>query len=285
MWSSREAAVGASARLADGTETWAGWEDAAVPPERLGAYLRDFERLTAERGFRTAIYGHFGQGCVHARIDFDLRSHEGVSRYRSFVEAAADLVVSYGGSLSGEHGDGKARSELLPKMFGPELVDAFARFRAVWDPAGRMNPGTLVDPAPLDHNLRYGGDYRRPEIDTHFRFPDDEGSFAHAAARCIGVGKCRRESGGTMCPSFMATREERHTTRGRARLLAEMLDGTLPGGWRDESLRDALDLCLACKGCKRDCPAGVDRSRPTRRSFSLTTTRAAAALVTRGRLG
>ncbi len=258
IWSAREAAVGAGARLADGQDTWSGWEDAAVPPDKLGDYLRDFRALTERFDYFSTVYGHFGQGCVHTRLNFDLRTADGIAKYRHFVEEAAELVVRHGGSLSGEHGDGHSRAELLEKMFGRELIDAFARFKRVWDPAGRMNPGRIVDPEPLDARLRFGAGYTLPQIDTHFTYPDDEGGFARAVARCIGVGKCRREEGGTMCPSYMVTREEQHTTRGRARLLYEMAEGRLPDGWRNEQVKEALDLCLACKGCSNDCPASVD---------------------------
>lgn len=258
IWKAREAGVGASARLADGTDTAAGWEDAAVHPARLGDYLRDFAALLDSFGYRSTQYGHFGEGLVHCRIDFDLASGGGIARYRAFLEAAADLVVRHGGSLSGEHGDGRARAELWPRMFSPEVMAAFKRFKQLWDPQGRMNPGRLIDPAPLDTELRFGPGYRRPEHETVFAYPEDDGSVSRAIARCIGVGKCRRGGGGTMCPSYKATGEERHSTRGRARLLFAMAEGELPGGWRNEEVKEALDLCLACKGCKGDCPAGVD---------------------------
>ncbi|MFW6058645.1 MAG: FAD-binding and (Fe-S)-binding domain-containing protein [Phycisphaeraceae bacterium] len=258
LWSAREAAVGASARFADGTDTWPGWEDAAVPPSRLGQYLREFQALLDQHGYRATIYGHFGQGCVHARIDFDMTTAAGVERYRRFVEAAADLVVRHGGSLSGEHGDGQSRAELLHRMFGPDLVAAFSRFKTIWDPQHRMSPGKLVQPHALTDDLRLGAHYELPQLETHFQYPDDDESFARATNRCIGVGKCLRHHGGTMCPSYMVTREERHTTRGRARLLQEMAHGRLVNGWRNEEVKAALDLCLACKGCKGECPAGVD---------------------------
>jgi len=258
IWKAREAGVGASARLADGTDTAAGWEDAAVHPHRLGDYLRDFAELLDQHGYRSTQYGHFGEGLVHARIDFDLASRDGIARYRAFLEAAADMVVRHGGSLSGEHGDGRARAELWPRMFSPEVMAAFRRFKRLWDPDGRMNPGRLIDPAPLDTELRFGPDYRRPVHETAFAYPDDDGAFSRAVSRCIGVGKCRREGGGTMCPSYKATREERHSTRGRARLLFALAEGELADGWTDEEVKASLDLCLACKGCKGDCPAGVD---------------------------
>ncbi len=264
IWAVREAGLGATARGPNRPDTWPGWEDSAVAPEDLGDYLRELRRLYDRYGFSTAsLYGHFGQGCVHTRIPFDLVTAEGVDQFRSFMEDASDLVVSFGGSLSGEHGDGQARGELLEKMFGPDLHRAFLEVKAVFDPKGRMNPGKVVPAAPLDANLRLGPDYQHPAPNTHFAYPHDDGSFSRAVLRCVGVGKCRREDGGVMCPSYMVTREEEHSTRGRARLLFEMLDGTARGGtigdgWRSTEVRDALDLCFACKGCKSDCPVNVD---------------------------
>ncbi|HMC52930.1 MAG TPA: FAD-binding and (Fe-S)-binding domain-containing protein [Acidimicrobiales bacterium] len=257
VWEVRESGPGAATFVPGRPETHEGWEDAAVAPERLGAYIREFRALLASYSYRGALYGHFGEGCVHTRIDFDLRTTAGIARFRSFLSDAADLVVGHGGSLSGEHGDGQSRAELLPRMFGSELVQAFREFKAVWDPGGRMNPHKIVDPYRADDNLRPGAP--RLQVRTHFAFPDDGGSFADATRRCVGVGRCRRTEGGTMCPSFMVTREEKHTTRGRAHLLFEMLTGDLiGGGWRDRHVKEALDLCLACKGCKAECPVNVD---------------------------
>ena len=258
VWIVRESGLGATAAVPGESHTWEGWEDSAVAPDRLGDYLRDLRKLMAKYGYRGALYGHFGDGCVHTRNDFDLLTPAGIRKFRAYVDEAADLVVSYGGSLSGEHGDGQSRAELLPKMFGPELVDAFREFKAIWDPGNKMNPGRVVDPHPITADLRLGVDYRPRADKTHFRFPGD-GSFAGATLRCVGVGSCRRLSGGTMCPSFMVTREEKHSTRGRARLLFEMIRGNaLLNGWHDDTIKDALDLCLACKGCKGDCPTNTD---------------------------
>ena len=259
----RELGLGVSRVPGRMDDTWNGWEDAAVEPSKLGAYLRDFYRLCDDYGYFVVLFGHFGQGCVHCQMNFDLGSVEGVAKYRRFVTEAAHLVVKYGGSLSGEHGDGQARAELLPIMYGEELVEAFAQFKAIWDPTNKMNPGKVVDPYPLDSNLRVGPDHHPKPVLTIFQFPDDHGSFAHATERCFGVGKCRKLEGGTMCPSFQVTREEKDTTRGRARLLFEMLQGETGGssitdGWRDEGIKEAMDLCLACKGCKGDCPVSVD---------------------------
>jgi Fe-S oxidoreductase len=259
VWRVREAGLGATAHVDRDRPTWEGWEDSAVPPERLGEYLRRFRALLTTHRLHGDLYGHFGQGCVHTRIDFDLETAEGIRNYRSFVEEAADLVVSLGGSLSGEHGDGQSRGELLPRMFGPDLMQAFSDFKSIWDPAWRMNPGKVIRPYRLDENLRLGTGYNPPHLDTHFQFPNESGGFAKATLRCVGVGECRRLEGGTMCPSFRVTREEMHSTRGRARLLFEMLQGDpLTGGWQSEPVKEALDLCLACKGCKGDCPVNVD---------------------------
>ncbi len=266
LWLVRESGLGATAFVPGQPDAWPGFEDSAVPPEQVGDYLRDLRELFQRHGYRPSLYGHFGMGCVHCRVGFELTSAGGIRNYRAFMEEAADLVVKkYRGSLSGEHGDGQARGELLEKMFGAELVQAFREFKAIWDPLGKMNPGRIVDARPLDADLRLGADYDPQQPVTHFKFPDDGGSLAHATLRCVGVGKCRRLEGtpgeDTMCPSFMVTREEKHSTRGRAHLLWEMLRGDgspIEGAWRDESVKEALDLCLACKGCKGDCPVNVD---------------------------
>ena len=259
LWHARESGVGAS-RVPGRENAWPSWEDTAVHPEKLGNYLRDFSDLVTKKfNYRWTVFGHFGQGCIHTRITFDLKTKEGVAKFRDFMEAGADLVVRYGGSLSGEHGTGQAKGELLPKMFGPELMQAFREFKSIWDPQWRMNPGKMIDAMPLDENIRVGPDYHPRTVFTHFQFPEDQGKLPLATERCFGVGKCRALEGETMCPSFRATREERHSTRGRARLLFEMLRGdSILDGWRDEGVKDALDLCLSCKGCKGDCPVSVD---------------------------
>lgn len=261
LWRIREDASGTATRMPDGSEAWPGWEDCAVPPARLGAYLRDFRRLLAAHGLRGTPYGHFGDGCIHVRIDFDLLGAAGVARFRRFSEELVDLVVAHGGSLSGEHGDGQARAELLPRMYGAETVALFERAKGIWDPDDLLNPGMLVRPAPLDTNLRFAVLPREP-LPVAFAYPADHGDFSAAVRRCVGVAKCRTtEASGpsVMCPSFRATGEEEHSTRGRARLLHEMLAGELvTDGWRSTEVRDALDLCLSCKGCRSDCPVGVD---------------------------
>ena len=259
VWEVREAALGTTALVPGEKPSWPGWEDSAVPPEAMGNYLRDLRKLIDSYHYRASFYGHFGQGCLHTRIDFDLETHAGIETFRAFINEAADLVVKYGGSFSGEHGDGQARAELLPKMFGEELIEAFREFKRIWDPQWKMNPGKAIDAYRIDENLRLGIEYNPLPVKTHFQFPEDEGSFAKATRRCVGVGLCRRSEGGTMCPSYMVTREEADSTRGRARLLFEMLQGDpLKHGWRDKHTREALDLCLACKGCKSECPVNVD---------------------------
>jgi FAD/FMN-containing dehydrogenase/Fe-S oxidoreductase len=259
VWEIRESALGAIARVPGRPDTWEGWEDSAVAPERLGVYLRELQGLYERYGYHGALYGHFGQGCVHTRTDFDLITEPGVRRFRSFLDEAADLVVSMGGSLSGEHGDGQSRAELLPRMFGDDLVKAFGEFKAIWDPEGRMNPGKVVDPYPITSDLRLGPEYRPPKWSLAFAYPTDDGDLSRATLRCVGVGKCRKLETGVMCPSFMVTREEMHSTRGRARLLFEMLRGDpVREGWRDRHVREALDLCLGCKACRTECPVNVD---------------------------
>ncbi|WP_052844914.1 FAD-binding and (Fe-S)-binding domain-containing protein [Streptomyces sp. NRRL S-31] len=261
LWRIREDASGTATRMPDGSEAWPGWEDCAVPPARLGGYLREFRALLTAHGLRGTPYGHFGDGCVHVRIDFDLLTEAGVGRFRRFSEDLADLVVAHGGSLSGEHGDGQARAELLPRMYGAPMVRLFERAKAVWDPDDLLNPGMLVRPAPLDSGLRFAVLPRDP-VDVAFGYPADGGDFRAAVRRCVGVAKCRTTTAtgpAVMCPSFRATGEEEHSTRGRARLLHEMLAGDLvTDGWRSTEVRDALDLCLSCKGCRSDCPVGVD---------------------------
>jgi len=264
VWEIREASLGVTSHVPGEPLNWEGWEDAAVAPEKLGAYLRDLRKMMAAFGYKGSLYGHFGHACVHTRLNFDFESKEGIAKFRQFVEEAADLVVSYGGSLSGEHGDGQARAELLPKMFGPDLMQAFRQFKSAWDPDWKMNPGKVIGlpekmPYKLDENLRLGANYAPWQPQTRFQFPADHGSLSHAALRCVGVGKCRREEGGVMCPSYRATRDEEHSTRGRAHLLWEMTQGeVIRDGWRSEEVKQSLDLCLACKGCKSDCPVGVD---------------------------
>jgi FAD/FMN-containing dehydrogenase/Fe-S oxidoreductase len=259
VWAVRESGLGATAHVPGRPPMWEGWEDAAVAPEKLGGYLRDLRKLLERYGYGGDLYGHFGQGCVHTRTNFDLQSAPGIKKFRDFLEEAADLVTGYGGSFSGEHGDGQARAELMPKMFGPELMEAFREFKSIWDPDWKMNPGKVITPYSPTENLRLGASYAPWNPKTHFAYEEDEGRMNHAVLRCVGVGRCRRLDGGTMCPSYQVTREEEHSTRGRAHLLFEMFQGqAIESSWRNEAVKDALDLCLACKGCKGDCPTGVD---------------------------
>jgi FAD/FMN-containing dehydrogenase/Fe-S oxidoreductase len=259
VWGLRESGLGAGTPRPGVPRTWPGAEDCAVPPVRLGQYLRRFDKLLKRRGLQVAVYyGHFGEGCVHCRISFDLATPAGVSNFRSTMLEIGDLVGEFGGSISGEHGDGIGRAELLPKIFGNELMPAFAEFKRAFDPGNRMNPGVIVAPPRLDSHLRLGVNYRPRQVATHFDFTED-GGLAGAALRCVGVGKCRKTDAGAMCPSYMVTRDEIHSTRGRARLLFEALSGDLlEGGFSDDALRGALDLCLSCKSCKTECPAAVD---------------------------
>jgi FAD/FMN-containing dehydrogenase/Fe-S oxidoreductase len=277
VWYVRESALGAVVFVPGEPDRHEGWEDSAVPPEKLGDYLRAIKELMSEYGYSTPLYGHYGQGCVHMRVNFDYRSELGLRKFREFMERATDVVLRFGGSLSGEHGDGQSRAALLPKMFGPELMEAFREFKRLWDPDNRMNPGKLVDAVrvydPIE-NIRVGIQSRssihpaespdRPHegvdgFKTHFAFAKDGGSMERATERCVGVGACRKSEGGVMCPSYRGTGEEKHSTRGRAHLLWEMLAGSLrPEGFKSEAVHEALDLCLSCKACKTECPVQVD---------------------------
>ena len=282
VWHVRESALGAMVFVPGEPDRFEGWEDAAVPPAQLGNYLRAISKLMAEYGFRSPLYGHYGQGCVHTRINFDFSTPKGIKIFREFIDRAADVVLSFGGSLSGEHGDGQARAALLPKMFGPELVEAFREFKRLWDPDNRMNPGKLSDAVRVydpTENLRHAPHLDRAPSnlsgvgnhdgqigwetnltgETHFAFAKDNGSLARATERCVGVGSCRNTVGGVMCPSYRATGEEQHSTRGRAHLLWEMLSGALRDeGFQSRAVHEALDLCLSCKACKSECPVQVD---------------------------
>ncbi|MEP7307539.1 MAG: FAD-linked oxidase C-terminal domain-containing protein [Acidobacteriota bacterium] len=261
MWKIRESGPRAAAAAPGAPLEWEGWDDSAVAPEKLGRYLRELRALLDEFQYHTAFYGHFGHGCIHMRVDWDLETEHGVRKYGEFVDRAADLVVSYGGSLSGEHGDGQSRGALLPKMFGDQIIGAFREFKSVWDPDRKMNPGKVVDAYLPTENLRFGADYAPQRPVTHFAFPDDKGSFERAMVRCVGLGECRKHDSGSMCPSYMVTLEEEHSTRGRAHMLFELLQGEVVGdggGWKDEHVKRSLDLCLSCKACKSECPANVD---------------------------
>ncbi|WP_433660647.1 FAD-binding and (Fe-S)-binding domain-containing protein [Nocardia sp. CA-128927] len=256
LWHIRADGAGLAGRTPDGQPAWPGWEDAAVPPERLGAYLRDFADLTHEHGVDGLLYGHIGDGCIHVRLDLPIA--DAPQRFRRFLFDAAELVVRQGGSLSGEHGDGRARSELLSVMYSRSVLDVFAGYKALFDPADVLNPGVLVEPRPIDADLRLVGLPLVP-ASGGFAFPHDHGDLSTAVHRCVGVGKCRadtRAAGGFMCPSYLATKDEKDSTRGRARVLQEVVRGALP--WSSEAVAESLDLCLSCKACRSDCPAGVD---------------------------
>ena len=259
IWKVREGGLGATAFPPNGKDHWPGWEDSAVPPDKVSPYLRDLKKLYDKFGLNGAIYGHLGQGCIHSRISFDLQSLGGVRQYRKFLDEASDLVVSYGGSLSGEHGDGQQRAEFLHKQYGAELVEAMREFKRIWDPEWKMNPGKVVNPYRADEYLKLPN-FKPQPVKTKFAYPEDHNDFSHAMIRCVGVGKCRQPEGvDVMCPSYIVTREEKHCTRGRARLLFEMLQGNvIKDGWQSKEVYDALDLCLGCKGCTSDCPVHVD---------------------------
>ncbi|CAG7844770.1 putative protein [Pseudoclavibacter triregionum] len=267
LWRIREDGAGLASRPLGEPAGFAGWEDSAVAPERLGDYLRDLRELMDAHGYRGAMYGHFGAGCMHIRIDFDLRTKEGIARFRAFMEDAARLVVRHGGSLSGEHGDGRARGELLSIMYDEGMLAAFREFKAIWDPKGLLNPGVGVDPDPIDAHLALDGVPNRewrPALDVRQHGgslkPEGLDEFIHTAQACVGVGRCRTVSGTFMCPSYRATGDEKDSTRGRSRVLQEMLRGarTVEEGWKSPEVREALDLCLSCKACASDCPTGVD---------------------------
>jgi ferredoxin len=243
LWKVREGGLGATAWVPGQPDGWPGWEDSAVAPEKAAGYVRELKALFDRYDYRVSVDGHFGR-----------------AKLRSFMDDATDLVVKYGGSLSGEHGDGQARGEYLPKMCGDKLCQAFREFESIWDPDWKINPGKVIDASRIDDNLRLGADYDPPRPQTHFRYPADESRFDRAVLRCVGVGACRNAPayGGVMCPRYRATMEEKHSTRGRADLLWEMMNGeVLTDGWRSEAVKEALDLCLACKGCKSDCPVQV----------------------------
>ncbi len=255
----REAGLGVTSKIPNQPDFYPGWEDAAVAPEFLGKYLREFQQTMQRYGYYASIYGHFGQGCVHCSINFDLFTKEGIENYRRFVHEMAYICVKYKGSISGEHGDGQIRGELLPIMYGDELVHAFWEFKTAFDPDNKMNPGKVVRPYRIDENLRWGVNYQPWDPQTKFTLKEDHHSFAYAANRCVGAGVCRKHDKQTMCPSYMVTKEEQYSTRGRARLLFEMLQGNpLEHGWKSEAVKESLEYCLACKGCKQECPVNVD---------------------------
>jgi FAD/FMN-containing dehydrogenase/Fe-S oxidoreductase len=255
MWLAREDGAGLGGRTPADRPAWPGWEDAAVPPERLAEYLGDFTALLRRYDLDGLLYGHFGDGCVHTRIDFPLRDRP--RRFRDFVTEAAELVGGYGGSMSGEHGDGRARGALLPAMYPPPILALFGEVKRLFDPDRLLNPGIVVDPPPVDADLRLPLVSRTP---TALALRHDDGDLATAVHRCVGIGRCRatNSSATVMCPSYLATRDEKDSTRGRARVLQEAVNGRLVGGLAAPEVAESLDLCLSCKGCSSDCPAGID---------------------------
>jgi ferredoxin len=260
LWTFRDDALGSTSKIPNQPDYYPGWEDSAVDPKRWAITLRKFQAKLDEYDYKGSIYGHFGQACVHVSINFDLFTAAGIAKYRKFVTKMAHICVAHGGSLSGEHGDGQARGELLPIMYGDELVQAFWEFKSIWDPQHKMNPGKVVHPYKLDQNLRWGTNYEPWEPKTHFK-PSRTITAASRSPRTAASepASVASTTGGTMCPSYMATKEEAYSTRGRARLLFEMLEGNpIERGWQDEAVKDALDLCLSCKGCKGECPVNVD---------------------------
>ncbi len=263
LWQIRADGAGLATRTAAGEPAWPGWEDAAVPPERLGTYLREFDALLEQYGASAIPYGHFGDGCIHARIDLPLNDAKGPEIFRSFMLDAAALVASHGGSFSGEHGDGRARGELLPLMYSAEAIGMFAGIKALFDPADHLNPGIIVRPEPVEANLRRPTARPLPLLrDSGFSFSHDGGDFTTAVHRCVGVAKCRADLPDSfMCPSYLATRNEKDSTRGRARVLQEMATGELYADWSAPEVHESLDLCLSCKACSRDCPVGVDMAQ------------------------
>lgn len=259
IWSVRESSFGASVFVPGSPDTFSGFEDSAVSPQKLGPYMRALQKLYDKYNYYAVTYGHFGDGCIHSRVSFDLKTNQGIEKYRQFLEEATDLVMEYEGSFSGEHGDGQTWSEFLPKMYGPELVESFREFKHIWDPENKMNPGKVIDGYKVDDNLRLRPYTTIHQPELNFSYAQDGGVFSRTTERCIGIGKCLQKDEGTMCPSYKVTGDEQHSTRGRAHLLHEMMRGeVVRGGWRDEQVKESLDLCLACKGCKTECPVKVD---------------------------
>jgi FAD/FMN-containing dehydrogenase/Fe-S oxidoreductase len=258
LWRIREDGAGLGGRTPANAPAWPGWEDSAVPPDKLPGYIRELRALMDQHGVDGLMYGHFGDGCIHMRVDFPLRDRPGV--LRAFTEDAAKLAAAHGGSASGEHGDGRARGELLKFMYSAAALETFGQVKKIFDPAGILNPGIIAAPAALDADLRVPA-ARALTRGLGFAYSRDGGDFTTAVHRCVGVGKCRADNtgtGGVMCPSYLATRDEKDSTRGRARVLQELANGSLVSGWDSAEVAQALDLCLSCKGCSTDCPAGVD---------------------------
>jgi FAD/FMN-containing dehydrogenase/Fe-S oxidoreductase len=261
VWSLREAALGLSMAMKDDAKSLSFVEDTAVAPERLRDYIEQFLAVVKKHGSTTGLYAHASVGCLHVRPVINLKTEDGIRQFEAIANDVADLVLEYGGALSGEHGDGLVRSSFMCKMFGAEIYEAFRSIKRTFDPNGIFNPGKIVDAPPLTANLRFGAGYQTPAPVTFFDYRDF-GGMGRAVEMCSGLGACRKVHDGTMCPSFMATKEEKHSTRGRANVLRLAMSGRLgEAGLGDEGVYDVLDLCLECRACKAECPVGVDVAR------------------------
>ena len=261
IWSLREAALGLSMAMKQDAKSISFVEDTAVSPEKLSAFIARFLDLIRSHGTSAGIYAHASVGCLHVRPVINLKTEEGVRKFESIARAVADLVLEFGGALSGEHGDGLVRSPFMRQMFGPILYDAFREIKHTFDPLGIFNPGKIVDAPPLTSNLRFGPDYQTPNPASWFDY-SEYGGLGGAVEMCSGVGACRKKLSGTMCPSYMATREEADSTRGRANVLRLAMAGRLEeSGLGDDGVYRVLDLCLECRACKSECPVGVDMAR------------------------
>ena len=261
LWKVRESGLGATARIPGEPDAWEGWEDSAVPPDQARRLSpRSPQAASKSIGYNGSLYGHFGQGCVHTRIDFDLKTAGGVEHFRKFLDEAGDLVVSYGGSMSGEHGDGQSKAALLPKMFGDDLVRAFGEFKAIWDPDNRMNPAQGRRPVSARRKPAARPALQPAAGRDPFQVPRRPRQLPYATERCVGVGQCRKDDTGAMCPSYMVTREEMRLDARAGRTCSSRCSRAIPmnGGWKSEAVKEALDLCLACKGCRTECPMNVD---------------------------
>ena len=261
IWKLRKFALGLSMAEKGDAKAISFVEDTAVAPERLRDYIAEFLREIQAQGTTAGVYAHASVGCLHVRPVINLKTIAGVQQFETLAGQVADLVLKYGGALSGEHGDGLVRSPFMEKMFGPELYQAFRDLKRTFDPKNVLNPGKIVDAPPLSGNLRFGPEYLTPEVPTVFDFSAD-GGLARATELCAGVGECRKKRQGVMCPSYQATCEEQHSTRGRANILRRAITGQSGlTGLTDHAVKDALDLCLECKACKSECPTNVDMAR------------------------
>ena len=262
VWSVRKAGLGLLLSERGDTKPIAFIEDAAVPVEKLADYIDDIDRIVRSEGTTYAVYAHASAGCLHVRPLINLKSLKGRQQYRNIAEAATDAAVKYSGTITGEHGKGLARGEFNAKLFGPDLMQAFREIKTAFDPENLMNPGKIIDPTPMDDptTMRYTPEYAMLQLNTRYDWSVD-GGLSGAVEMCNGAGVCRKEDTGTMCPSYMATLDEAHATRGRANALRSALSGKLPDGLGSQAVHDVFDLCLACKACKTECPSSVDVTR------------------------